>query len=90
MSTYKILFFNDMGHLNTQSNLPSDLKKKVYNQIYNDCIELATDIKNKGATFYLIKEGVEKTGMYTFGNETVEVIFELPYFNSTCMKKILN
>jgi hypothetical protein len=89
MSTYKIRLFNDMGHLNFQSNLPKDLEIPVYKKIFKDYIELATDYSNMGTRTYILKPNVQKIFAYTFDSYVVEVNLEdLPDFNPDTMKSV--
>jgi len=89
MSTYKIRLFNDMGHLNCQSNLPNDIETTVFKKIFKDCTELATDFNNMGTRTYILKPNVKKNFTYTFDSYVVEVNLEdLPYFNPETMKSV--
>jgi hypothetical protein len=88
MSTYKIRFFNDMGHLSFVSNLPKEIEIKVYKKIYNDYIDMATDLKDNRARFSIIKPEVETNFIYTVDNYTVDVTLDLPYFNPVTMKML--
>ena len=89
MSTYKIRLFDDMGHLNFQSNLPKEIEITVYKKIFSDCIDMAHDIKHTGIRYYILKPNVEKNFTYTFDSYTIEVNLEdLPYFNPATMKSI--
>lgn len=88
MSTYKIRLFNDMGHLNFQSNLPKEIEIKVYKKIYNDYIDMATDLKDNRVRFYILKPEVEPNFIYTVDNYIVDVTLDLPEFNPVTMKSI--
>jgi hypothetical protein len=89
MTTYNMGFFNDMGHLNFQSNLPKEIEIKVYKKIYNDYIDMATDLNGIGVRYYILKPNVEKNFTCTFDSYTIEVNLEdLPYFNPATMKSI--
>jgi len=89
MTTYNMGFFNDMGHLNFQSNLPKEIEIKVYKKIYNDYIDMATDLNGIGVRYYILKPNVEKKFTYMFDSYIVEVNLEdLPYFNPETMKSV--
>jgi hypothetical protein len=89
MTTYNMGFFNDMGHLNFQSNLPKEIEIKVYKKIYNDYIDMATDLNGIGVRYYILKPNVEKNFTCTFDSYIVEVNLEdLPYFNPETMKSV--
>jgi len=89
MTTYNMGFFNDMGHLSFASNLPKEIEIKVYKKIYNDYIDMATDLKDNRVRFSILKPGVEKNFTYTFDSYNIEVdLKQLPYFNPVTMKML--
>jgi hypothetical protein len=88
MSTYKMGFFNDMGHLSFVSNLPKEIEIKVYKKIYNDYIDMATDLKYNRVRFSILKPEVESNFIYTVDNYIVDVTLDLPEFNPVTMKSI--
>jgi hypothetical protein len=81
-------FFNDMGHLSIVSNLPKEIEIKVYKKIYNDYIDMATDLKDNRVRFYILKPEVESNFIYTVDNYIVDVTLDLPEFNPVTMKSI--
>lgn len=81
-------FFNDMGHLSFVSNLPKEIEIKVYKKIYNDYIDMATDLKYNRVRFSILKPEVESNFIYTVDNYIVDVTLDLPEFNPVTMKSI--
>jgi hypothetical protein len=81
-------FFNDMGHLSFVSNLPKEIEIKVYKKIYNDYIDMATDLKDNRVRFSILKPEVEPNFIYTFDKYIVDVTLDLPNFNPATMKMV--
>ena len=83
MTLYNIIVRNDMGHLCVSSKdcvLPEHINSFVYKKIKNK-INLATDKKNMGCLFFILKKGLNDTWTYHVGNDTIIVNYELDNFD---------
>jgi hypothetical protein len=87
-SKYKIVFDNDMGHLMIKSYdlFPEQIRNFAYEKIKNK-INYATDNKNLGCQFYILKNGLNNTWDYNFNNATITLDYsQLDKFNPKTMK----
>lgn len=89
MSAYRILFYNDMGHLMTNpaySELPAYLYQFAHKMIENK-IRLATDIDGLGAQYYILKDGLLNEWEYNYnGHHVILDYSRLDKFDPTRMR----
>lgn len=91
MPTYTISFYNDMGHLLTSPNyskIPEPIYDFVYEKIKNKLL-YATDTKNVGCRFYILKPELLNKWTYSFHGDYIKVDYsKLDTFNPNAMRYI--
>jgi hypothetical protein len=89
MPDYTVDFYNDMGHLRTYPDY-GELPDKIFyfvSEKVRTKINYATDLKNLGCTYYILKEGLQSKWTYQFEDDTVTINYKnLNTFDATCMK----
>lgn len=79
-----------MGHLETDpgySSIPSNIREFVYTKA-KMYLTYATDKKGLGCMFYILKPGVQKNWNYYYGNDIVNITFDVDTFNPNNMKML--
>jgi len=87
MEKIEIIFFNDMGHLMmfNYSNIPKNIRDFAYNKIQNKIV-CATDTKNLGTRFYILKNGLNDKWVYNYDNIQITLDYSrLNKFDSSTM-----
>ena len=88
MTLYNIIVTNDMGNLSVYSRdsvVPKHIISFVDQKTRNK-INLATDKKNMGYLFIILKKGLNDTWTYHVGNDTIIVNYELNNFDPKITK----
>ena len=89
MKSYKISFYNDMGHLMTEPkiwNMPDHIYKFAYEKIKNKLV-YATDNDRLGCRFYILKPGLSNQWTYNFNGVHITMDYsQLDRFNPNTMR----
>jgi uncharacterized lipoprotein YehR (DUF1307 family) len=90
MPEYYISVFNDMGHIMTKpciNKLPDHITKFVFNKVLR-YLEIATDNKNLGCRFYILKNGLQKKWTYNYRDDIITINWDVNTFNQEHMQWI--
>ncbi len=85
--TWTVKFHNDMGHLmcSDYDKIPEQIRTFAFEKIKNK-INYATDNKNYGARYFILRAGLDNQWTYNLSNSIVTLDFsELDKFDSKTM-----
>lgn len=90
MPEYYVSVFNDMGHIMTEpkmDKLPVHIYKFVFDRVLR-YLQMATDNKDLGCRFYILKNGLEKKWTYNYRDDIITINWNVDTFNQENMRWI--